>query len=160
MIICPALAQAALTNRNEEIPMMMPYRTIRMLFEYQLLYDVFGMVITEIDGQCAALSGMEISAGLIVMVVWFGDAADLAGVETGDIVSEVDGKQVTTLTDFQESLARHESAEPIRFLFRRAGIWRCLTLPFKDYTDGRTRKICSSIDSISRFNTDMSGLWH
>jgi S1-C subfamily serine protease len=91
-------------------------------------FDVLGMSVTEIDHISALRSGMEMAAGLIVMAVRWGGAADLAGVETGDIISEVDGKATRTLKDLEDLLAAHEPQMPVRLLFRRVGTWRYLAI--------------------------------
>jgi len=95
-------------------------------------FGVLGMSVTEIDHVSALRSGMEMAAGLIVVAVRWGGAADLAGVTTGDIITEVDGKAIRTLKDLEELLAVHESHMPVRLLFRRVGTWRYLTIPFDE----------------------------
>ena len=95
-------------------------------------FDVLGMAVTEIDQISAVRSGMEMAAGLIVMAVRWGGAADLAGVATGDIISEVDGKTVRTIKDLEGLLAAHESQAPFRLLFRRVSTWRYLAIPFDE----------------------------
>lgn len=97
-----------------------------------LKLDVLGMAITEIDQLSALESGMEMSAGLIVMGVNRGCAAHLAGVENGDIIFEVDSKPIRTLKDLKNQLAAHEPQEPIGLLFRRIGAWRYLALPVEE----------------------------
>jgi S1-C subfamily serine protease len=91
--------------------------------------EVMGMVLTEIDHVPALLSGMGMVKGLIVTMVRWGGVADQSGVETGDIISEVNGQPVRTLNDLKYSLAVHKCREPIRFLFHRVGTTRCLALP-------------------------------
>lgn len=95
-------------------------------------FDVLGMAVTEIDQISALRSGMEMAAGLIVMAVRWGGAADLAGVATGDIISEVDGKGIRTIRELEDLLAAHEPQTPFRLLFRRVGTWRYLTIPFDE----------------------------
>jgi len=102
-------------------------------------FDVLGMAVTEIDPVSALQSGMETAAGLIVMAVRWGGSADLAGVATGDIISEVDGKAARTLGDLEDLLAAHEPQTPFRLLFRRVGTWRYLAIPFDE--DGFAEKM-------------------
>ena len=95
-------------------------------------FDVLGMAITEIDQVSAVRSGMGPTAGLIVTAVRWGGAADLAGVTSGDIISEVDGRATRTLKELKQVLAAHEPLMPFRFLFRRVGTWRYLAIPFDE----------------------------
>jgi len=87
------------------------------------------MTITGIDQVSALKSGMETVTGLIVTAVRWGSPAHFAGVETGDIISEIDGDSVITLKDLEHSLAAREPGAPIKVLFRRIGTWRFTTLP-------------------------------
>lgn len=87
------------------------------------------MTITEINHISALKSGMNTAAELVVTGVRLGSSAHCAGVENGDIISEVNGKPVITLEDLENSLVAHEPGAPIRLLFRRVGMWRFTTLP-------------------------------
>jgi S1-C subfamily serine protease len=98
--------------------------------------DILGMAVTEIDHVSALRSGMESVAGIIVMAVRWGGAADLAGVATGDIISEVDGRPTRTLRDLVDTVAAHEAQTPLRLLFRRVGTWRYLALPYEEEKHG------------------------
>ncbi|GFE62773.1 PDZ domain-containing protein [Geobacter sp. AOG2] len=94
--------------------------------------DVLGMAVTEIDQVSALRSGMEMAAGLIVTAVRWGSAADLAGVASGDIISEVDGSPTRSLKDLKKLLAAHDPQTPFRLLFLRIGTWRYFTIPFDE----------------------------
>ncbi|WP_168205877.1 PDZ domain-containing protein [Geobacter sp. FeAm09] len=98
--------------------------------------DIMGMAVTEIDQVSALRSGMELVTGIIVMAVRWGGPADLAGVTTGDIISEVDGRPTRTIRELTETLAAHEARTPIRLLFRRVGTWRYLALPYEEESPG------------------------
>jgi S1-C subfamily serine protease len=101
-----------------------------------VMFDVLGMAVTEINHIAALRSRMEMTAGLIVMAVRWGGAAELAGVETGDIISKMDGKATTTLKDLEDLMAAHEPQEPFWLLFRRVGTWRFLSIPFDEIASG------------------------
>jgi hypothetical protein len=94
--------------------------------------DVLGMVITGIDRLPAMRSGMDLVAGLIVRTVRLGSMAELAGVETGDIICEVNGCMVMDIYELNTLLAEHDPKEPLRMLFRRVGAWRYLAFPCED----------------------------
>jgi len=109
--------------------------------------DVLGMEITEIDHVPALRIGMKMLAGLIVKKVRGGGVADQSGVATGDIISEVNEQPVRTINDLKNSLAVHESREPIRILFRRVGTTRYLALPCEGGFPGK----CSRLDAFQMF---------
>jgi S1-C subfamily serine protease len=108
------------------------------------MFDVLGMAVTEINHIAALRSGMEMTAGLIVMAVRWGGAADLAGVATGDIISEMDGKATRTLKDLEYLMAAHEPQAPFGILFRRVGTWRYLTIPFDEIASGGREELLAA----------------
>ena len=91
--------------------------------------ELQGMVIAGIDRIPAEKSGMEMTAGLIVTTVRLGSMADLAGIATGDILCEVEGRAVTDLPELSNLVNDHDPKEPMRLLFRRVGAWRFLAFP-------------------------------
>ncbi|KAB0670204.1 PDZ domain-containing protein [Oryzomonas sagensis] len=122
--------------------MVLPYLREQVRETCPVKLDILGMAVTEIDHVSALRSGMELVAGIIVMAVRWGGAADLAGVATGDIISEVDGKPTRTIKDLKDTLAAHEAQTPIRLLFRRVGAWRYLALPYEEESLGREGGSC------------------
>ena len=108
---------------------------------------VLGMAVTEKDHVAALRSGMKKETGLIVAIVMWGGVAHQSGVERGDIISEVDGQPVRTLSDLKNSVAAHEGREPIRFLFRRVGTTRYLAFPCEGGLPGK----CSRLEAFQLF---------
>jgi len=106
----------------------MEYHTPEYGTRHQVSLDIMDMSITEIDQASAMSSGMEVVSGLIVKRVRWGGAADLAGVSSGDMISEVNGISVRKINDLKLILEAHTGEGPFRFLFRRVDAWRYLAL--------------------------------
>ena len=94
------------------------------------------MAIMEINHGAALQSRMEITAGLIVITVSWGGAADLAGGEPGDIMCKMDGRATRNLKDLEDLMTAHEPREPFWFLFRRVSTWRFLSIPVDGIASG------------------------
>lgn len=95
--------------------------------------DVLGMVIAQIDSLPARRSGMETVDGLIVTTVRLGSVADLSGITSGEIITEVDGFPARTLGDLEGSLIGRATREPIRILLRGVSAWRFVTIPYREF---------------------------
>lgn len=117
------------------------------------MLDFLGMIITDVDRAFTIRSGMGMVEGLVVMVVGWGGAAATAGVETGDIISAVDGKPTRTLKEMEDCLSAHQPRAPIVFQLRRAGTWCFVAIPFEEGFAGGIHRIDSRSCSISRIKS-------
>jgi S1-C subfamily serine protease len=117
------------------------------------MLDFLGMIITDADRAYTMRNGMGIVEGLVVMVVGWGGAAANAGIETGDIISEMDGKPTRMLQDMEDCLAAHQPRTPIVFLLQRAATWHLLAIPFEEGFAGGIHRIDSRSCSISRIKS-------
>jgi serine protease Do len=82
-------------------------------------WDKFGMALKEIDGGMAQQYGFEPGVGLLVTDVnQDGPAAD-AGVHSGDIILEANGKQTNDLHSFQAATSEASKAGVLRLLIKR-----------------------------------------
>jgi len=118
-----------------------------------VMLDVLGMIITEADRTPALGSGMEEVEELVVLVVGWGGTADTAGVETGDIITAVDGKPTRSLWELEVCLSAHLPQTPIVFQLRRAGTRCQVAIPFEESFAGGIHKMDSLLCSISRIKS-------
>jgi len=117
------------------------------------MLDFLGMIITDVDHAFTMRNGTVMVEGLVVMVVGWGGAAANAGIETGDIISGMDGKPTRKLQDVEDCLAAHQPRAPIVFLLRRAATRRLLAIPFEEGFAGGIHWIYSRSCSISRIKS-------
>ncbi|WP_223921556.1 PDZ domain-containing protein [Geobacter sp. AOG2] len=117
------------------------------------MLDFLGMIITEVDSASAIQSGMEVVEGLIVMVVGWGGPAGTAGIETGDIISKVDGKPIKRLEEMEDCLSSHRPQTRIVFQLQRAGMWCFVEIPFAENFIGGIHRINSRSCRISRIRS-------
>ena len=59
--------------------------------------------------------------GVLVVGVRDGSRAEAAGLEAGDVISEVDHHAVAEVSDLRTALKQHPAGTPIVFLVRRGG---------------------------------------
>jgi S1-C subfamily serine protease len=117
------------------------------------MLDFLGMIITDVDRAFTIRSGMGMVEGLVVMVVGWGGAAATAGVETGDIITGMDGKPTRTLQDMEDCLSAHQPRAPIVFQLRRAAAWCFLAIPFEGTFTGGVHRIYSRSYRIRRIRS-------
>jgi putative serine protease PepD len=60
--------------------------------------------------------------GPIVVAVAAGSPAQAAGVEPGDVISEIDGKRVATASEFASAVARKHAGDRVALQFERGTV--------------------------------------
>ena len=78
-----------------------------------------GMTVQRLTPQIAESLGLEKADGVVVTAVEPGSAADEAGIRRGDVILEVDKKQIRNLDEYRKSIAGIRKGKGVLFLVRR-----------------------------------------
>ena len=87
-----------------------------------------GVTIQDLKGDLAEYYGMKGKSGVLVASVVPGDPADQAGIQPKDIITEVDGKKVTTSRDLTALAAKLGVGDTARIMVLRDGRQKTLDL--------------------------------
>ncbi len=74
------------------------------------------------------MATQQVSDGLEVTQVVSGSAADDAGIETGDVIVEFDGDQVTTPAQLASAVSNAEPGDEVEVTYERDGQSRTVTV--------------------------------
>lgn len=85
-----------------------------------------GLTVQELSSDMAAYFAAQPGGALLVADV--SDAADRAGVVRGDLLMKIDARQVRTLKDFNQGVARLASGQKVTLTIERDGHGRTVTL--------------------------------
>ena len=80
-----------------------------------------GLVVEDVDPRLARRFGLKEDKGVVVVNTVSGSAAEEAGIRRGDIILEVNGKEVADVKAFQKIMAEQPKKAFVRFLIRREG---------------------------------------
>lgn len=80
-----------------------------------------GLVVEDIDPRLARRFGLKEAKGVVVVNVISGSTAEEAGLRRGDIILEVNGKEISDVKAFQKTMAAQPKKSFARFLVRREG---------------------------------------
>ena len=86
----------------------------------------FGFVMREAEAPAPEASAPAGSPAIVAVLK--GSAAENAGLKVGDVILQVDGRDVPTGVAAREALADVDVARPLALTFRRAGASRSVTL--------------------------------
>jgi serine protease Do len=82
--------------------------------------DDWGMTVADITSEAARRFQLEESQkGVVVTAVEPGSPAELAGIQAGDVIEEVNRQQITSIEDFTKAMAQGEEKETLLLLARR-----------------------------------------
>jgi serine protease Do len=79
----------------------------------------YGFEVTELTPEIARRFNVKETAGVIVVGVEPDSKADAAGVKQGDLIIEVNRKNVDSVKDFKNLIDRHKKADGINLLVKR-----------------------------------------
>ena len=104
------------------VPSNIVSKVVEDLLEYgNVQRGILGVRIQNMDGRLAREKGITLIPGVYVAVVNEGSAADEAGIEPGDIITAVNGKEVNSSPRLQEVIAGFRPGDKVQIALRRAG---------------------------------------
>jgi serine protease Do len=82
-------------------------------------HDKLGLALEEIDSATAQRLGLEVATGVLVTAIKPSSPADKAGLHPGDVILEVNGKQMANLQAFRTATEQVSKAAILRLLIKR-----------------------------------------
>ena len=86
-----------------------------------------GITVDDVNGPVGRrVAPADLEEGVVIVRVEAGSPAHKAGLDEGDLVEEVDGKEIRSLDDYEEVIneAEDRGGKPVLFLLRREGLSR------------------------------------
>ena len=86
-----------------------------------------GITVDDVNGPVGRrVAPADLEEGVVIVRVEAGSPAHKAGLDEGDLVEEVDGKEISSLDDYEEVIneAKDRGDKPVLFLLRREGLSR------------------------------------
>jgi serine protease Do len=88
---------------------------------FDLRTPVLGINAEDLSGQLGAYFGAPDGAGILVREVRSGTPAEKAGLQAGDVITKIDGKQVRSLSEFREQLRDKSDQKSVSLGILRKG---------------------------------------
>jgi len=132
--------QANAQNIGFSIPIDIAKSVIDSLINHRkILRPWIGMAMQDMDEVLAKSLGLPISTkGVLVAQVIEGSPAQLAGLERGDIIQKIDGKDVSTSKEVQEIVRAHKVSETINFFILHNNLSRAAAIHIGEYPTDKT----------------------
>ena len=102
------------------IPSSIVQKVVRDLIEFGTVQRaLMGVQIEDITAELARKENLDALTGVYVSEVNDNSAAEQAGIESGDIITEIDGIKVQSPSELQEQVGRHRPGEKITVTVKR-----------------------------------------
>ena len=96
------------------VPVNLVKKVMDDLLEYGKVQRAFlGLQIQEVNSDVAKEKGLKSTRGVLVARVNDGGAAELAGVQSGDVITSVAGVEVNSSSELMEQVGRHRPGDKI-----------------------------------------------
>ncbi|WP_026898251.1 Do family serine endopeptidase [Daejeonella oryzae] len=127
------------------IPVEIVKKTIDDLMKYgRVMRGYLGIIISDLDGEKAAVMGLKITKGVIVENLYKNSAALQAGVQKNDVIIKIDNRPVETSPQLREIIARHRPGDKLQLTLIREGKEKIIPIILKSEAES-----ISSIDTKS-----------
>lgn len=121
------------------IPVTLVSKVMDDLLEYgEVKRGLLGIGIDNLNATIAESLNLDISQGVLVNSVGVGSAADQSGIAKGDVIVEIDGHVVNSVSELQEWVARNRPGKEIEVTYIRNGEKRKTTARLKN-SEGNER---------------------
>jgi len=125
------------------VPSNIVNKVVNDLLEYGAVQRGYlGVTIRDVTGNFAKEKGLDVTEGVYIDSVQSESAAEKAGIKEGDVVTAINGKEVTKASELQELVARQRPGDRVDIKIRRDGktINRTVTLQSIEGTTEMTSK--------------------
>ncbi len=117
-----ASPSGAFAGYSFAVPVTLVKKVVNDLVEYgEVQRALLNIQIVDVNAQVADQFDLDILKGVYVSRVIDGGAADIAGLESGDVIVAIDGKVVNNVAQLQESVAVNRPGDRIQVKFIRDG---------------------------------------
>ncbi|NQZ74885.1 MAG: trypsin-like peptidase domain-containing protein [Ekhidna sp.] len=117
-----ASPSGAFAGYSFAVPVSLVQKVVGDLIEYGAVQRaLLGISIFDVNAQVAEDNDLNVLNGIFVRAVMDGKAADLAGIEGGDVIVAIDDKPVNNVAQLQEQIAIKRPGDEVEVKFIRGG---------------------------------------
>ncbi|MBX2962266.1 MAG: trypsin-like peptidase domain-containing protein [Cyclobacteriaceae bacterium] len=117
-----ATATGSYSGYSFAIPVSLVKKVIDDLLEFgQVQRGLLGIQISDVDANVADRLSLSINQGVLVNRVNRGSAAEASGIVQGDVITAIDSRDVNSVSELQEWVARNRPGNEISVTFVRSG---------------------------------------
>lgn len=130
------------------VPSNMVKKVVEDLIEYgEVQRGTLGIMIMTVNSAIKEEKNLDVSSGVYVDSVMENSAASKAGIRPGDVITSIDGRNVSKNAELQELVARHRPGDKVILTINRKGKEQSVTATLQ------TRAGLSTVAALSSSGT-------
>ncbi len=115
-----ATATGSYSGYSFAIPTSIVKKVMDDLLEFgEVQRGLLGVQIVDVTAEVAEARDLDVVQGVLVRRVNSGSAAAESGIQSGDVITAIDGHPVNSVSELQEWVARNRPGESVNVKFRR-----------------------------------------
>lgn len=131
------------------VPANIVKKVVDDLMKYGVVQRGFlGISITDVNGELAKEKQLDVTQGVYVNNVNEDGSAKAAGIQAGDVIVKIDGKEIKSAPELQEMVARHRPGDAIGVTIDRKGKLKDINVTLKN-KKGSTDVVTKDAKSIN-----------
>jgi serine protease Do len=136
-----ATATGSYAGYSFAIPVSLVKKIMDDLLEYgQVQRGLLGVQIADVTAELADEEKLDVVQGVFVRSVNKGSAAEASGIETGDVITAINGHTVAGVSEMQEWVARNRPGQSVQVTYRRKGDVQVVKATLKKYDGSEEMK--------------------
>jgi serine protease Do len=136
-----ATATGSYAGYSFAIPVSLVKKIMDDLLEYgQVQRGLLGVQIADVTAELADDEKLDVVQGVFIRSVNKGSAAEASGIETGDVITAINGHAVAGVSEMQEWVARNRPGQSVEVTFRRGGNVSVVKATLKKYDGSEEMK--------------------
>lgn len=121
------------------VPSNIVNKVVEDLLKYgRVQRGVLGIMIRSLDGSLAKEKDLNLNTGVYVDSLFENSAAKVAGIQAGDVIVNIDNREIKTSPELQEIVAQHRPGDKIKIIINRDGKEMGFKVTLKDKDGGKT----------------------
>ncbi len=133
------------------VPSNLVSKVMEDLLKYGIVQRGYlGVTIRGVDGNLAREKELKVNSGVYVDSVAENSAAADAGIEAGDVIKEINGRKMVSVSQLQEMIARYRPGDELKLKVDRKGKEKDIKVTLKN-SNGETGFVAENKSEILNF---------
>jgi serine protease Do len=129
-----ATATGGYSGYSFAIPVSLVKKIMDDLLQFgQVQRGLLGVQIADVTATLAEARELDVVQGVFVSRVNEGSAAEKSGIERGDVITQINDHNVSSVSELQEWVARNRPGEVVKVAFRRNGKEQAVKVVLRNY---------------------------
>ncbi len=132
------------------VPSNIASKVVEDLIKFGNVQRAFlGVTLRDVNGKLAQEKKLNVFSGVHVDSLVAKGSAKAAGINAGDVITKVDGRNVNSVAELQEQIARHRPGDKVAVTVIRGGSEKIISVPLRN-REGNTDIVKNDAPAVAK----------